>query len=133
MTFEKIISSFFEEEKAVTAVFIFGSYATGRNTRGSDIDIGILLKKDGAIKSAEIESKCVIELARLLRKDIHPVILNSASVTLLRQVFLKGKCILDKDTKSLAIFKMRAFAMIAEFEYFKTKMQRGFVNRIAEG
>jgi len=34
----------------------------------------------------------MVELSRILRKDIHPVILNSAGEELLRQIFLKGKC-----------------------------------------
>jgi hypothetical protein len=72
----------------------------------------------------------MLDLSRILRKDIHPVILNLAGEELLRQVFLKGKCILVKDPKKLAQYKMTAFSRIADFAYYKNQMQKGIVRNI---
>lgn len=72
----------------------------------------------------------MLDLSRILRKDIHPVILNLAGEELLRQVFLKGKCILVKDSKKLAHYKMTAFSRIVDFAYYKNQMQTGLVRNI---
>ena len=58
----------------------------------SDIDIGILLDRNDRDFAKEKRSNYIVELSRILRKDIHLVILNSAGEELLRQIFLKGKC-----------------------------------------
>jgi hypothetical protein len=75
----------------------------------------------------------MVELGRLMRKDIDPVILNSASQELLRQIFSKGKCILVNDSKELARYKMVMFARIAEFAYYRNQMQLGLIRKIMEG
>ena len=75
----------------------------------------------------------MVELANILRKEIHPVILNSAGEELMRQIFAKGKCILVKDQKKLSLFKMTMFARIADFGYYRNQMQSGLIRGIMEG
>ena len=75
----------------------------------------------------------MMDLSRILRKDIHPVILNLAGEALLQQVFLKGKCILVKNPKKLARYKMTAFSRVADFAYYKKQMQSGLIRNILEG
>ena len=41
----KIISDYFKNKDEVIAVYLFGSYAYGKNQPFSDIDIGILLNR----------------------------------------------------------------------------------------
>jgi hypothetical protein len=53
----------------------------------------------------ERKSDYIVELGRVMRKDIDPVILNSASEEVLRQIFLKGNCILVNDSKKLARYR----------------------------
>ena len=71
-------------------------------------------------------------MLNILKKEIHPVILNSASEELMRQIFLKGKCILVKDPKKLSLFKMTMFTRIADFGYYRNKMQSGIIRNIME-
>ncbi|MFX0133935.1 MAG: hypothetical protein ACFFDN_09840, partial [Candidatus Hodarchaeota archaeon] len=63
-------------------------------------------------------------------KDIHPVILNIASEELLRQIFLKGKSLLINNPGELARYKMIMFAKIADFAYYRNKMQSGLIRKI---
>jgi len=71
-----------------------------------------------------------VELSRIIKKDIHLIILNSASEELMRQIFLKGKCILVNDKKRLAIFEMVALSKIAEFAYYRNQMQKGLIKKV---
>jgi predicted nucleotidyltransferase len=126
---EKLIA-YFKTKPNIAAVYLFGSYAKGKEHRTSDIDIGLLFDTRNSLPATIKTDTIMIELSRILRKDIHFVILNSAGEELLRQVFLKGKCILEKDSKKLARYKMTAFSRIADFAYYKNQMQSGLVRNI---
>ena len=130
---EDKIRDYFQNKREVIAVYLFGSYAAGKEQHFSDIDIGILLHRHQINRGKEIITKCIVELSRILRKDIHPVVLNIASEELLKQIFLKGKCILAKDSKKLARFRMTKFVEIADFAYYRGQLQSGLIRKVMEG
>ena len=130
---EEKITAYFKNKKEVIAVYLFGSYAEGKDRDLSDIDIGILLDSKDRDFFKERRNDYIVELGRVMRKDIDPVILNSASEELLRQIFLKGKCILVNDSRKLAEYKMVMFTKIAEFAYYRNRMQSGLIKKIMEG
>ena len=126
------ISKYFINKDEVVAVYIFGSYAKGLERSFSDLDIGILFNEN----ERDIINKInlyMIELSRITRKDIHPVILNSTSEELMRQIFSKGKCILVNDSKKLSIFKTTMYSRISDFAYYRNIMKTGFVRKVMEG
>jgi len=127
-----IIKSYFEQKPDVVAVYLFGSYAKDQERCTSDIDLGILLQ--GSIRAGTLDKRIdyIVELSRLLKKDIHPVILNSASEALVRQIFLKGKCILVNDSHELSKFKMIMIARIADFGHYRNLIQSGFISKVME-
>ena len=126
----KNIAAYFSNKREVIAVYLFGSYAEGKERPLSDIDIGILLDRTDHNAIKEIRNKCIVELSRILRKDIHLVILNSAGEELIRQIFLKGKCILVSNPKKVSRSKMVILAKIAEFAYYRTQMQAGLIRKV---
>ena len=130
---EDEIRDYFKNKREVIAVYLFGSYAAGKEQHFSDIDIGILLEGHQIDSGKEIITKYLVELARILRKDIHPVILNLASEELLKRIFQKGKCILTRDSKKLARFRMMKFVEIADFSYYRDQMQSGLIRKVMEG
>ena len=124
------LSAYFNTKSEIIAVYLFGSYAKGKEHRSSDVDIGLLFNtRDPALIKKKMDL-VMVDLSRILRKDIHPVILNLAGEELLRQVFQKGKCILVKNPKKLARYKMTAFSRIADFAYYKNQMQSGLIRNI---
>ncbi len=130
---EEKIKSYFKSKKEVIAVYLFGSYAVGKERPFSDVDVGLLFDEMDKDLSFRRRNDYLVELGRLLRKDIHPVILNSANEELLRQIFSKGKCILINDAKKLARHKMVMFVKIAEFAYYKRQIQSGLIKKVMEG
>ncbi|MFC1590890.1 nucleotidyltransferase domain-containing protein [Thermodesulfobacteriota bacterium] len=127
---EENIRAYFESKTEVIAVYLFGSYAAGKQHRTSDLDIGILL--DGTARDFFCEKRdaYLVELSRIVKKDIHPVILNSGSEELLRQVFLKGTCLQVNNEKKLTAYKMVMYARIAEFAYYRKQLQSGLIRKI---
>ncbi len=126
----KKISAYFANKDEVIAVYLFGSYAKGTKSHLSDIDIGILFDQRDLDFINEKRNDYIVELARLLRKDIHPVILNYAGEGLMNQIFHKGKCILKNDPKKLSIYEMITLVKIAEFTYYLRKMQSGLIKKV---
>ena len=130
------IKNYFKDKNGIIAVYIFGSYAKGKECRSSDIDIGILLDRnyrEYQEHKRTIVTSSIVELGRILRKDIHPIILNSAGEELLRQVFLNGKCLLINDQEELSRFKMVMLSRIADFAYYRDKMQAGLIKKVMKG
>ena len=125
----KTIAKYFNT-KDIIAVYLFGSYAEGRERPSSDIDIGVLLNKKNTNLEKNIQNTFIVELSRIIKKDIHLLILNSASEELMRQIFLKGKCILVNDKKRLAIFKMVMLSKIVEFTHYRNQMQKGLIKKV---
>ncbi len=129
----EIIKEYFIRKPEVVAVYLFGSYAKGAQHHTSDIDIGILVEENQRASASEKRMGYMTHLSLKLKKDVHPVILNSASEALTRQVFLKGECILVKDARALSRFKMMMISRIADFGYYRNMLQNGFVNKVMEG
>ena len=128
-----IMQSYFERRNEVAAVYLFGSYAKGKNRKYSDIDLGVLLKHKYACNEEELHKLYLIDVAALLRKDIHLVFMNSAGEGILFQIFKYGKCIVNNDPGVLTRFKMIRHSMIADFSYYKNMMQKSFVKNIHGG
>ena len=127
------LKGYFKDKSEVIAVYLFGSQATDKTRRASDVDIGVLLDTKDRVAEIDKRNLYMVDLANILKKEIHPVILNSASEELMRQIFAKGKCILVKDQKKLSLFKMTMFARIADFGYYRNQMQSGLIRGIMEG
>lgn len=126
------LKAYFEDKSEVIAVYLFGSQAKNKTTPSSDVDLGILLNTKDRATETKKRNQYLVDLATILRKEIHPVILNSAGEELMRQIFLKGKCILVRDPEKLSLFKMTMFARIAEFGYYRDQMQSGLIRNIME-
>ena len=129
----EIIQSYFMHQPEVAAVFLYGSYVRGEEHHTSDIDIGILVKESLRDRASEKRIGYMAKLAQELKKDIHPVILNSASQALIKQVFLKGDCILVNDSQELSRFKMKMITRIADYGYYRNMLQSGFISKVMEG
>jgi hypothetical protein len=76
----------------------------------------------------------LIGLSRILRKEIHLVILNRAGETLSAQVFKYGKCLYNNAKPCiLSEFRTTQFSKIADFAYLRNIMEKGFTRKIMEG
>lgn len=131
-TIDKIIS-YLKECPEVAVVYLFGSYPKGKDRKHSDIDLGILLKHEYACNEDKLHKLYLIDLARLLRKDIHIVFMNSAGEGILLQIFKYGICIVNNDPDILTRFKMIQHSMIADFAYYKNIMQKSFIKNMNRG
>ena len=128
----KIITGYFTDKSEIVAVYLFGSHARGQERSMSDVDVGVLLDEAALPQALKNRERYMVELSRLLRKDIHAVILNSAGEGLMKQIFSRGRCILVNDPEKHAVFRTAMFSRIADFSYLKNQMQSGFARKLME-
>ena len=133
MSIHENIKSFFENKKDIVAVYLFGSYADGRERSFSDVDLAILFDNRDREAINQRLDKYLVALSRNLRKDVHMTAMDFAGEELLKQIFKRGKCLVVSDPKKLAHFKMIAFSKIINFHYYRSQMQSGLVRKVMEG
>ena len=131
MQLEQSITDFFKSDyDHIAAVYLFGSSVSENTGKGSDVDIGLLFDSDAMGLAPASMDDILVRLPRVLRRDVHPVVMNTAGEELLRQIFSKGKCLIVKDDKALAYFKMTAFARIANYSYYRQTFQEGVIKSV---
>ena len=124
------IADYFTNKAEVAAVYLFGSQARRRAIPYSDVDIAILIHRE-YIELAHLKKiEYLTELGKLLKKDIHPVIMNTAGEDLLRQIFSTGICVLVNDQNILSRFKATALVRIAAFSIYQRQIHRGFISSL---
>ena len=121
---------FFKEHSEVIAVYLYGSFARGQEQRDSDMDLAVLITHDAVVRQNKLKREYGVGLARILRKDLHIVVMNSAGEGLMAQIFKYGQCIFNRKPELLSRFKMVSYAMIAEFGYYRNQMKKGLIHRI---
>ena len=124
------IQRYFAARRGVVAVYLFGSRAAGRERQRSDVDLGIVLDGDQLEHAAAFVDECIVAIGRILRKDVHPVILNVASEELLRQIFQKGRCVAVNDIAKLSRFRTLMYSRIADFGQYRDQAQQGLIRRV---
>ncbi|MFW6011819.1 MAG: type VII toxin-antitoxin system MntA family adenylyltransferase antitoxin [Desulfosalsimonas sp.] len=129
---EEKIRDYFQHKQEVASVYLFGSRAEGRDSAASDVDIAVLLRRQYLDSASAFQEKYLVELGRMLKKDIHPVVMNHAGETLLKQILSKGRRILVRDSYFDSYFTMIAVSRIADFNYHLKQMQDGMKQKILE-
>lgn len=117
--------------KHVSAVYIFGSQATGKAGAHSDIDIGILLDERLPEKKY-FDAK--IELIQTLsdffkRDDIDIVIMNNAPIVLAMNIISEGKVIFAKDKAFRVAFECHIMRQYYDREHYEKIALRYLIKR----
>lgn len=113
------------DEFGLDLIVLFGSSATGKTHKGSDVDIAVK-----AEKKLDILELAKIQLAfseALGRGDVEVVDIRSASPLLLRQLTEQGQALYAKDPDDFARLRMYAFKI-----YVETKPLREYGKRYLE-
>jgi hypothetical protein len=104
---KKEIKDTLRGHEEIIVAYLYGSSVKGYEGKGSDIDVGLLLKEDfeadalyPARIAGEIKEKC------RLSREVDVRILNKRPYRFLHQVIREGEIILSADEKKRVIFEM---------------------------
>lgn len=97
----------------LAAVYLFGSTATGKARRDSDLDLAIVTKK---MISGRERLRIEADLANRLHRDVDLVVFGQASPLLQHQILKYGRLICENDPDERVRQEVRARA-----EYMDTR------------
>ena len=101
------LTSIFRRRKRIAAAYLFGSAATGKDRRGSDLDLAIIVKK--AISARE-RLRLEADLSSRLRRDVDLVVFGQAAPLLQHQILKYGRLICENDPAERVRQEVRARA-----------------------
>ncbi len=109
----KDLTMIFRRKKRIAAAYLFGSTATGRDRRGSDLDLAIVTKK--TISGRE-RLRIEADLSSRLRRDVDLVVFGQSAPHLQHQILKYGRLICENDPVERVRQEVRARA-----EYLDTR------------
>ncbi|MBM4306906.1 MAG: nucleotidyltransferase domain-containing protein [Deltaproteobacteria bacterium] len=109
----------FKEYPYIAAAYLFGSHASDKATRDSDVDIAILLKDDRP-KGRELlheEDYLAYKIARTLGvKEVDLIDLNHKGIIFQHNVLRTGHLIYDADPEFRIRFETRVIIRFCDYE-----------------
>ncbi|MCX7781656.1 MAG: nucleotidyltransferase domain-containing protein [Negativicutes bacterium] len=87
------LMDFFATKEEVLFAWLFGSYASGRNNRHSDVDIAIYVKETGLLLDLDWYLSVKADLMALTKREVDLILLNTAK-PLVKHVANRKKVVL---------------------------------------
>jgi predicted nucleotidyltransferase len=106
---EGAVATFLKSRPDVQAAYIFGSVATGRARRDSDIDVGVLVS-DKVMRGDPFQYRLELMtdlMSILKRDDVDLILLNEAPPLLAHRVLKNGKLIFERSASARVAFQVR--------------------------
>ena len=97
----------------IEAAYIFGSVASGRTRKNSDIDIAVLVdRRVRPSRMLKYRLELMADLGSALRRsDVDVVILNEAPPLLAHRVLSKGKLVFERSASARIRFQVRTASL----------------------
>ncbi len=105
---ERLTGFFAGDRTGIAAVYLFGSFARGRATEKSDVDVAVLYEQAPAARLDSPAFKLEEELERVVGRAAEVVVLNGAPVDLIHRVLRDGKLLFEKNRSARIRFEVRA-------------------------
>lgn len=125
------------KDKDVVACYLFGSYAEGKQTPASDVDLAVLLDVDFPAESYFEKKLDLLSIVTLSLKtdEVDLIILNQAPLLLSYRILSRGKLLFERgDRKGQKVnFQVRTFDRYFDFKPVEKVMHNGLLRRIKEG
>ncbi len=112
---EKIIA-FAEQYPVISAIYLFGSHASGHGRTKSDIDLGVLFNEDmDGFTRINMET----EISNRLKKDVDLVDMRKSGPFLRHQIYKYGKTIYHDGSDFPFIFRANSIRDYLDTNYLK--------------
>lgn len=111
-----VLKKIFKKYKQIKAAYLFGSYAEGKESRFSDLDLGILLDDNNFIDIIDIKLDILTDLADHNFCHVDLLILNEASLLARFEAVKHNHIIYKRDNFDSSAYYSR---VIREFQDFR--------------
>lgn len=129
-----LIAQALQQNDKVSAAWVFGSVATGKDRPDSDIDIAILFI-EGFDKQARFNIRIDIaaELSGLTGREVDVIDMQASSLFLQHQVRSFGYLLLEKDHAYRVDHDVKSRRQYLDFAPRLKKRNRQIINKVLEG
>lgn len=106
---ERAVARCASKRREIAAAYVFGSVATRRTRKESDVDVAILLARPlPASRALSYRLKLMVDLGSALhRSDVDLVLLNDASPLLAHRVLSKGRLVFERSRSARVRFQVQ--------------------------
>ena len=112
----------------ITAVYLFGSCATGESTGSSDVDLAFLFEekfyRTDPLEAFSDATLIAAKLSSELNKKTDVVVLNSASLELAYEVISTGTCIYEADPDLRVTYEAKTIGLWFDFKPFIEQLRK---------
>lgn len=127
--FLKVLPEYCSGNKKIIAAYLFGSYAAGKATPFSDVDIALLTPPaENRMEVFHARLRYHTELSDLMKKNVDIVLLREAGEMLSYQILKFGRLVFEKDRDSHREFVAKRVIQCLDFQYYERIMQQGMIN-----
>lgn len=125
---KEMLKMYFEKNREIKAAYLYGSLASSREHRGSDIDIAILTGPfRDRMESFMARVRLQAEISRAIGRDVDLVFLQETGELLSFQIFKTGEVIFENDKDTHRRFMASRLIRCIDFQFYQKRMQKGLV------
>jgi uncharacterized protein len=119
----------------VLFAYVFGSTATGRRHRRSDLDIAVYLDQQGEQKHPlDVTLELAGRFEDAYRMDmVDLIILNGATLSLQGRVLRQRVLLYSRDERTRCLYESKTFREFMDFQIHAEPLSRKLLQAIAEG
>lgn len=126
----KIIEIILQHHPKTQAIYVFGSYASGKENQNSDVDLAVLLPHDEAKKNPNFAmTKVLNDISVALGKDVDLLNLRTVSAVFQIQIIDKGKLVFCADKYAKDQFEMLAISFYQKLNEERKEILEKIANR----
>ncbi len=115
------IVNFARTHHEISAIYLFGSHASGHERSRSDIDLGLLFKEDiDGFTRIDMET----ELSNILAKNVDLIDMKRSGPFLRHQIYKQGKLIYHDETDFPFLFRAQSINEYLDTEYLHRLRRR---------
>jgi predicted nucleotidyltransferase len=108
----------------VLAVYLYGSRARGTASRGSDVDLGVLLKAPPVPALANVARDLEAMVERVVGLPVEVVVVNTAPADLVHRILGDGIILLDRDRAARLRFEVQSRNEYFDLEPLRRRYRR---------
>lgn len=118
------LTEYFKNKEEILLAFVFGSAASGRLTKESDVDIAVLFSSMPEFSEV---LNITNEISGIIKKEVDVVILNDSSPVIRMQVLKSGELIKRKDDVIYNNFFVKTVKEYDDLKYIRKEAEENIL------
>lgn len=127
------LADFFKKQEHIRLAYLYGSYATGKSGRLSDVDIGVLLDESlGKMERFKLQLNLIGSVGELLGRDgIDLVIMNDTPVSLNYEIIKMKSPLYVRDRDEKVDFEQRVLSRYLDRRFYDMRASSELLKKVA--